>query len=80
MFYKKEKDCVKVEGNVDSLPKYLNINIGTGTVGDVYKFGDLEVGSEISIVDDLNSVIASVIYERKRVADDMEMAAEDNES
>ena len=76
----KEKDCVKVEGNVDSLPKYLNINIGTGTVGDVYKFGDLEVGSEISIVDDLNSVIASVIYERKRVADDMEMAAEDNES
>ena len=39
---------------MDSLPKYLNINIGTGTVGDVYKFGDLEVGSEISIVDDLN--------------------------
>ena len=76
----KEKDSVKVEGNVDSLPKYLNINIGTGTVGDVYKFGDLEIGSEISIVDDLNSVIASVIYERKRVADDMEMAAEENES
>ena len=76
----KEKDSVKVEGNVDSLPKYLNINIGTGTVGDVYKFGDLEIGSEISIVDDLNSVIASVIYERKRVADDMEMAVEENES
>ena len=76
----KEKDCVKVEGNVDSLPKYLNINIGTGTVGDVYKFGELEVGAEISIGEDLNSVIASVIYERKRVADDMEMAAEDNES
>ena len=29
---------------MDSLPKYLNINIGTGKVGDVYKFGDLEVG------------------------------------
>lgn len=75
----KEKDSVRVEGNVGSLPKYLNINIGNGTVGDVYKFGDLEIGAEISVVDDLNSVIASVIYERKRVADDMESeAAEDS--
>lgn len=72
----KEKDSVRVEGNVGSLPKYLNINIGNSAVGDVYKFGDLEIGSEISIVDDLNSVIASVIYERKTVAEDMEAAAE----
>ena len=65
---------LKLKVNVDSLPKYLNINIGTWYSRiDVYKFGDLEVGSEISIVDDLNSVIASVIYERKTVADDMEM-------
>lgn len=68
----KEKDSVKVECSVDALPKSINIDIGNGDVGSVYKFGDLEVASEISIIDDLNAVIASVIYERKTVSDDME--------
>lgn len=67
----KEKDSVKVECSVESLPKYIDFNVGTGNVGSVYKFGDLEVASEISILDDLNSVIASVSYERKTVSDDM---------
>lgn len=75
----KEKDSVKVEAKANELPKFININIGNGTVGDVYKFGDLEVASEISIVDDLNSVIASVIYERKKVAEDMEAASESDQ-
>ena len=43
----------------------------------VYRFGDLEVASEISILDDLNSVIASVSYERKTVVDNNELAQED---
>lgn len=68
----KEKDSVKVECNVESLPKYINFNVGKGVVGSVYKYGDLEVASEISILDDLNSVIASVSYERKTVSDDMD--------
>ena len=55
----KEKDSVKVECSIESLPKHINFNIGNGNVGSVYKFGDLEVASEISILDDLNSVIAS---------------------
>ena len=50
------------------------LNIGTGTVGSVYKFGDLEVASEISVLDDLNSVIASISYERNTVSRDMEEA------
>ena len=72
----KEKDSVKVECTVDSIPKYIDFNIGTGTVGSVYKFGDLEVASEISVLDDLNSVIASISYERKTVSDDMDEAQE----
>lgn len=72
----KEKDSVKVECSVESLPKYIDFNIGTGNVGSVYKFGDLEVASEISVLDDLNSVIASVSYERKTVQEDMELAQE----
>lgn len=72
----KEKDSVKVECSIESLPKYIDFNVGTGNVGSVYKFGDLEVASEISVLDDLNSVIASVIYERKTVSDDMEVTEE----
>ena len=72
----KEKDSVKVECSVESLPKYIDFNIGTGNVGSVYKFGDLEIASEISVLDDLNSVIASVSYERKTVSDDMDEVQE----
>lgn len=70
----KEKDSVKVECTVDSIPKYIDFNIGAGNVGSVYKFGDLEVASEISVLDDLNSVIASISYERNTVSRDMEEA------
>ena len=73
----KEKDSVKVECDADSLPKYVDMNIKQGIVGSVYKFGDLEVASEISIVDDLNSVIASISYERKTVSEDMEAVIEE---
>lgn len=67
----KEKDSVRVECFADSLPKYVEVDLNGGNVGSVYKFGDLEIASEISIVDDLNSVIASISYERKTVSDDM---------
>lgn len=72
----KEKDSVKVQCSVDSLPKYIDFNIGSGDAGSVYKFADLEVASEISILDDLNSVIASVSYERKTVSDNMDEVEE----
>lgn len=71
----KEKDSVKIQCPVESIPKYINVNVKSGDIGSVYKFGDLEIASEISVLDDLNSVIASVSYERKTVADDMEMAS-----
>lgn len=72
----KERDSVKVECNADSLPKYFEINVNKGEVGSVYKLSDLEVASEISIVDDLNAVMASISYERKTVSLDMESAVE----
>ncbi|MGL5381448.1 50S ribosomal protein L25 [Clostridium sp.] len=75
----KEKDSVRIECAADSLPKYVDMNIKGGAVGSVYKLCDLEVASEISIVDDLNSVIASISYERKKVSDDMEAVVEAEE-
>lgn len=73
----KEKESIKVECSVDNLPKSVTFDVGKGQVGDVYKLTNLEVGEEISILDDLNSVFASVSYERKMVSDMMEEASEE---
>ena len=72
----KEKDNVKVECSVEDIPKHIDFNVGTGNVGSVYKFGDLEVASEISILDDLNSVIASISYERKAINNEVDESGE----
>ncbi|MDU5105625.1 50S ribosomal protein L25 [Clostridium sp.] len=76
MVLQKEKDSIKVECTADNLPKYIKININGSNNGYVYRAGDLEVASELSIIDDLNTVIAAVTYERKTVSDDMEIAQE----
>lgn len=55
-----EKDSVKVSCKPEDLPKSIEFNIKSAKIGSVFKLSDLEVGSEISIVDDLNSVLASV--------------------
>lgn len=65
----KEKAVVKVNCKADELPKSVKIDVSNGKLGDLYRFADLELGSEISIVDDLNGVIASVSNERKLVSD-----------
>ena len=56
--------------------------LGGGTIFHISKlgkkFGDLEVASEISVLDDLNSVIASVSYERKTVEENNELAQEED--
>lgn len=76
MVLQKEKDSIKVECTADNLPKYIKINIDGSNNGYVYRAGDLEVASELSIIDDLNTVIAAVTYERKTVSDDMEISQE----
>lgn len=77
MVLQKEKDSIRVECIADKLPKHIKININGSNNGYVYRAGDLEVASELSIIDDLNMVIASVTYERKTVSDDMELAEEE---
>lgn len=72
MVLQKEKESIKVECNAENLPKYIKLNVNELSNGDVYRVADLEVANEISIIDNLESVIASVSYERKKVSDDME--------
>ena len=79
MVLQKEKDSIKIECNVDNLPKYLKINVNEGNNGNVFRVGDLEVAEELSVIDNLDTVIAAISYERKTVSDDMELFENSNE-
>lgn len=55
-----QKDTVKVSCMPEDLPKVIELDIKNAQIGTVFKLSDIEVGSEISIVDDLNTVLASI--------------------
>lgn len=56
-----QKDSVKISCKPEDIPKAIEINVSNAKLGSVYKLSDLEVGSEISIVDNLSTVFASVV-------------------
>jgi large subunit ribosomal protein L25 len=56
----KEKSSVKVQCKASELPKYINVDLKNLKYGDVYKLSNIELAGEISIAEDLNTVIASV--------------------
>ena len=58
----KEKDSVRIKCKASSLPKYLNASLTRGKIGTVIRVEDLEVSEEISFVDDIKAVLASISY------------------
>ena len=62
----KQKDSIKVKCDADSIPKNINIDVARAQVGENFKIADVEFASEISILDSLESVIATVSFEQKR--------------
>ncbi|QAA32009.1 50S ribosomal protein L25 [Clostridium manihotivorum] len=61
----KEKSNIRVSCTPGNLPKYLELDVSQSSIGSTYKVSDIEVGKEISIIDDLNTVLGSVSYEHK---------------
>lgn len=61
----KEQELVKVSCKADKLPKSIKIDVSKGGLGSVFRYADLEVGEEISIVDDIKGVIASISNEKR---------------
>ena len=59
-----QKDSVKVSCKPEDLPKVIDIDVSKAHIGSVYKISDLEIGSEISIIDDLSSICASVVTDQ----------------
>jgi large subunit ribosomal protein L25 len=56
----KEKGSVKVQCKADMLPKYINVNIANCKIGDVFRVSDIEAASEITFMESLDNVLASV--------------------
>ncbi len=61
----KEKSNIKVSCIPDKLPKYITLDLSDAKIGSIFKLSDIEVAEEISILDDLNSIVASVSFEQK---------------
>lgn len=61
----KEKNSVKVKCSADSLPKYVELDLSNAQVGNQFKLSDVEFASELSILDDIKAVLASITYEQK---------------
>lgn len=74
----KERDAVKVCCCSEDLPKSINIDVSKGIPGRVYRVSDLEVSNEISIVDDISCVIASISNEKRIISDEMKLSEKEN--
>ncbi len=56
----KEKNSIKLQCKPESLPRHIDINVAQLELGSVIKLRDIEFSREISVIDDLSTVIASV--------------------
>lgn len=56
----KEKSSVKVQCKAENLPKFINVDLGNLDYGKAFKINDMELGSDLTFMEDLNTVIATV--------------------
>ncbi|MDC4244432.1 50S ribosomal protein L25 [Clostridium perfringens] len=67
----KNLDSIKVKCSPSNIPKGVNLNVGSAKPGDQFKIADVEFGNEITVVDDLNSIVASVSYDQKIITQEV---------
>ncbi len=75
----KEKTNIKVECNADAIPKYVEIDLSVLNRGETFRVGDIELAKEISIIDDMRSVIASITHGNMEVSNNVATHEEDLE-
>lgn len=63
----KEKASIKVRCSANNVPEYIDVKFNRDEIGTAIKVGDVEFGSEISVLDDVNSTIASISYVSNKV-------------
>lgn len=70
-----QNDLVKVSCMPDDLPSSIDIDVTNAKPGKTYRFADLEVASEISIVGDLSTVLASVMENHKSYDEETDVSS-----
>lgn len=65
LIFQTQRELVKVVCTAENLPKDVEVDISSGEAGKVYTFKDLNLGKDISILDDLSTVIGSIIEDHK---------------
>lgn len=73
-----QKDLVKVSCSPEDLPSSIDIDVTNAKPGVTYRIADIEAASEISIMENLNTVLASAM-ENNRGIDAEEEAPDDAE-
>lgn len=58
----KEKASIKVRCSVNNVPDHIDVSFKKNEIGTAIKVGDVEFGSQISVLDDINSTVASISY------------------
>jgi large subunit ribosomal protein L25 len=62
-----QRDLVKVTCTAENLPKDVELDVSNGIAGTVYTFNDLNLGENVSFVDELSTVIGSISEDHKEV-------------
>lgn len=57
----REKNSVKVQCRGEDIPKAFDVDLSKLSLGDTFRISDIEISKEISILDDINGVIVSII-------------------
>lgn len=74
----KERSSVKLQCKAAKIPKVIQVDVSKLSVGDAYRVADIEFGEEISIIDALNLVIATVATVNKYNENTDELGEENN--
>jgi len=56
----KDKNSIKVQCMAENLPKYITVDVGNLFRGDSYRIRDVELAQEITILDSVDTIIATV--------------------
>ncbi|MDZ5252817.1 50S ribosomal protein L25 [Clostridium sp. LIBA-8841] len=67
----KNKEGIKIKCSPNNIPKCVELNVEKAEKGDQFKVSDIECGSEITVVDDFDSVVASISYDQKIITQEV---------
>ncbi|WP_160685411.1 50S ribosomal protein L25 [Clostridium sp. C2-6-12] len=65
LIFQTQRELIKVVCTAENLPKDVELDISNGEAGRVYTFKDLNLGQEVSVMEDLSTVIGSISEDKK---------------